>query len=597
MDVYFRPARGTLMESFIKPNNKNIKSQKNKTGQEQYTTTIGKKEDMIKPNDRKVRDDVYKVIVGEGTEKIERVKITDDIKLNKTNKVFDFKSAFRPTRTLSRSPTRKSGEITADVDLTGDEDENVFSDTSSAMGNMPKTDDSNKQKESETEKESKNVGGLNAALMAIDQILGMVKSSNDLVNNYLLKIAEGSSMVAQISSDMGVNLIKTRDLIKEAIISYKEEKSKQEEYTKREEKRTIQILESLDKIGKRQNILDTRNEITENLNKRKNVTPPEMEATIKRTRTTNKETRSKPMIRSIQIIKNSEGASSDSDWETVGTKRRKQPNEKIKNLNTGNNTTPYNDTNRKRSITTAVKRNEAIAISVNKEMTYAQATKKLKEKMGNNVEGVKRIRHTRTGDILIEFDRETDSTDFHNKVKSVMGEDAKVRRLVPKVTIEVLDIDPGADKDEIVECISISTGVEKDSIKCKNIRSSFAGTQTAIIEGPGGIGKLLIENRIKIGWVYCRVRLLPSIIRCFKCHNFGHLATRCAAVEGEAVVCRRCGENSHAMSECKAEKASCRLCAQKGIVGSELNHIAGSLRCRQYKEAISGAIRVNKIQS
>lgn len=569
------------MDRFTKTINKTIKTQKNKNGTEQMMTTTGMKEDLIRTKERKPQEEIYKTLMGGETDII---KIKEDSKPKTIDRVNEVKSVFRPSRTLSRSPMRKSYDTLADIDLTGDEEENVFSDTIEKIQKNTKID-SNEEIYNKTENMS--LSGIDTTLMAIDQILSMLKKSNELVNNYLQKMTEGNSIAKTISTEMGEDLAKTRKLIKEAIKTYREEKTQHIENIKLEETKTRQLMENINKIEKRQKLVETRNEEIRNINKRKTVTPPEIEMTTKKTRTTNKEFRNKPTIRNIQILRNSEGASSESEWETIRPRRRKQEmenrNEQDRNeINTGDKTTK----NRKKS-SSVIKRNEAITISVTKEQTYAEATKKLKEKMGNDVKGIKRIRNTRTGDILIEFEKETDSTEFHNKAKMIMGDDTIIRRLVPKITIEILDIDPGADKDEILDSITQETGIIKENLTCKNIRKSYMGTQAAIIEGPNDIGNLLKENKIKIGWVYCRVRQLPNIIRCYKCHNFGHVASKCAVVKGDTVICRRCGDNTHTMTECKAEKAKCILCTEKGFTGMEINHIAGSLRCNQYKRLLA----------
>lgn len=239
MDTTSDHSRGTLMDNVIKTNNKNTKTQKNKT------------EDMTRYKDRKMQEDAYKGSAVDESKKLDRFKLPNETELIKINKASEIKSVFRPSRTLSRSPARKSGETTADVDLTGDEDDNVFKDKPENKGKTITAMINKAQKEYEIKKDCSNLGSLNITLLAIDQILGMVKNSNELVNNYLKKATESNSMVTQISTEMGENLTKTRKLIMEAISTYKKEKIQQEEYKKTEENKTTQIIESLSKIENR----------------------------------------------------------------------------------------------------------------------------------------------------------------------------------------------------------------------------------------------------------------------------------------------------------------------------------------------------------
>lgn len=76
-------------------------------------------------------------------------------------------------------------------------------------------------------------------------------------------------------------------------------------------------------------------------------------------------------------------------------------------------------------------------------------------------------------------------------------------------------------------------------------------------------------------------RVLPTVTRCYKCHDIGHVAARCPVVESGREICRRCGSMDHKMQECSNEPR-CTLCIKvnKGTV----RHVTGSLACPVARE-------------
>ncbi|XP_046145670.1 golgin subfamily A member 6-like protein 22 [Osmia bicornis bicornis] len=564
--------------------NQKTNKQKTQTGLETKDTKIGKDKETNRNMDQYITEETYWISTENELRK-KQVGSNEKPKWNEKGQS-DPSQIFRPMRTLSRSPVRISQDIAmTDVDLTGDEEENVFIEEENSNKGQPEI-----ERESEGiggSRQKSKLGGVDTTLMGIEQILRMLKVQNDIVLNYLERVKNANPTALKSSREMSKDLNNARDLIMIAAQVYREEKDKQAERERVEDDKTKWIMENMNNINKRIEKLGERDEKINNIQKRKNITPPELESRTKKTRVQNKEGRALPTIKRVEIIRNGEGASSDSEWETIKTKRRKEENkDRRKSTNTGDEEKKY-----KQRTMTSVKKNEAITISVNKERTYADVTKELRQGMGADVKGVKRIRQTRTGDILVEFENQTDSTEFHEKAKAVMGDRAAIRRLKPKATIEIQDIDPAVDKLELLESIAREGKVKVEDLICKNLRRAYMGTQAAIVEGPGELMSNIKDNKVKIGWVYCRVRQLPTVMRCFKCHNLGHVAARCAVVPEGTTICRRCGGNGHTMSECKSEKARCIICAAKGGKETELNHIAGSLKCALYKEAVVGKSR------
>lgn len=106
--------------------------------------------------------------------------------------------------------------------------------------------------------------------------------------------------------------------------------------------------------------------------------------------------------------------------------------------------------------------------------------------------------------------------------------------------MEISDIDPSVDNEEVVRIITEHLKVEDTELKIRSLRVTASGTKLAILKMPITVAKNIHETpRIKIGWTVCRLRILPKLIRCFNCHGFGHMAGNAPP----ATLLRVCAEN------------------------------------------------------
>lgn len=94
--------------------------------------------------------------------------------------------------------------------------------------------------------------------------------------------------------------------------------------------------------------------------------------------------------------------------------------------------------------------------------------------------------------------------------------------------------------------------------------------------------KLDRVGHIRIGWVNCRVRLKVRIVRCYRCHGYGHIAAECKANDRRD-LCWKCGREGHKAAQCP-NAPKCYLCAEIDD-GNSVDHIPGSARCTAYAKA------------
>lgn len=239
------------------------------------------------------------------------------------------------------------------------------------------------------------------------------------------------------------------------------------------------------------------------------------------------------------------------------------------------------------------KKSRSVAIVIAKEgSSYADIVRmvrgdpKLKE-FGDNVA---RIRRTFKGEMLIELNKETGSSDsrkYCDVMKNVLGDQANVRAIKNEVSIECRELDEIATKEEICEALCKQFNIDNlDVSAVKSLRSTYGSTKSATINLPVDIANRLVEaGKVKIGWSVCKLRFLTQPRRCFKCFDFGHIARVCKNID-RSDLCRRCGVKGHFAKLCD-KTASCMLCSVDTNQPSD--HVTGSGRCPFFRKALIAA--------
>lgn len=229
-----------------------------------------------------------------------------------------------------------------------------------------------------------------------------------------------------------------------------------------------------------------------------------------------------------------------------------------------------------------------ITIKTNSKLSFAEAMQKIKRQTCLQEVEVTAARKTAAGFLLLQFGKgtETEKVDeIKNKIAKAMGEEISVIQTTKKLVIQVSDIDPVTDMAEVEE--KVAQELPGEEIKILPLKAGFGGMQRTIVtvNDTPKARQLVDKGRLKIGFVSCRIKVMPTATRCYRCHNLGHTAARCTLDKGIKEICRKCGEKDHTINEC-TNKARCLICVNNGFPDNQVGHVAASIGCpsvRLYK--------------
>ena len=195
---------------------------------------------------------------------------------------------------------------------------------------------------------------------------------------------------------------------------------------------------------------------------------------------------------------------------------------------------------------------EAVLIKPTEGVSYAAISKDLKkhvksDELGVTVHG---IRETRSKDLLVELKCSKEGRGrLDTALKEVIGASGTVRHLIPRIVVEIVDIEPSIEAEDVENAVrGFFYHASELELKVSLTKRPYRGDRKAylLLEEVRAL-KLLKATHIKIGWVSCRVRQKMKINRCYRCLGFGHMAGNCRAPD-RSRSCWRCGEEGHATS-------------------------------------------------
>ncbi|KAI8116712.1 putative 50 kDa protein in type I retrotransposable element R1DM [Lucilia cuprina] len=148
-----------------------------------------------------------------------------------------------------------------------------------------------------------------------------------------------------------------------------------------------------------------------------------------------------------------------------------------------------------------------------------------------------------------------ETTDLSELIGKSLEGRAELRTKISETLIECKDLDEITTKADICAALmgQLNAPALEESV-IKNIRKAYGGTQTAKISLPDALAQKALEmGKLKIGWSVCRVREPIVLQRCFRCLEFGHIASRCKNSSDRSKLCRKCGEANHIAKDCTSE--------------------------------------------
>lgn len=233
-------------------------------------------------------------------------------------------------------------------------------------------------------------------------------------------------------------------------------------------------------------------------------------------------------------------------------------------------------------------RPDALIIAKTSEGSYADILRKVKSdpKLQELGENVALIRRTRTGQLLIELSKssESKSEEYQGLVKEALGEDATVRSLTQETILECRYIDEVSNVSDVYLALKKEFGDKFIQESCvKNMRKAYGDTQTAIISLPTSTANEILKvGKVKIGWTVCPIRAKVQPKSCFRCLEYGHMKHECTGID-RSKVCMKCGTEGHIAKLC-IKPPNCYVCQTDKSLHTD--HAARSFKCPKYRLAL-----------
>jgi len=210
--------------------------------------------------------------------------------------------------------------------------------------------------------------------------------------------------------------------------------------------------------------------------------------------------------------------------------------------------------------------------------------------------GINSLETLRNGKVLIEAGNKEDIEILTNDIHEKCGDK-------PEVIVQTEESQDGnlqRSKDTSTQNVEKTTlaqnpefNLNKGDINAKFLYVTKRHTRNLVIEVSAQTRRMLIQKKIKLGWIICGLGDYLVTNRCFKCSKFNHRSRECRGT----VTCPRCAGN-RALKDCSAspEDYKCINCHTFNTHHKDAkvcdNHSALDRNCHSL-QAVLGKYRQN----
>lgn len=217
---------------------------------------------------------------------------------------------------------------------------------------------------------------------------------------------------------------------------------------------------------------------------------------------------------------------------------------------------------------------------------------------------VENIKEGKEGAVIINCNNSSTKDKIKEKVENEMGNHYNVTEGTqknPKIIIRGVEEEfiEGTD-DFIIDSIKEQNELETEESTKIQVYSKYKQKDkvnkgnVVLTVSPGLKNKICQIGKINIGWRRCVAHEFFTIIRCFKCARYGHIAGKCE----NNVTCYNCA-GQHQTTDCKANYFKCINCVEtnnKFKKSLDVNHAVNDSECACYKRILDMEARKTKIK-
>jgi len=167
--------------------------------------------------------------------------------------------------------------------------------------------------------------------------------------------------------------------------------------------------------------------------------------------------------------------------------------------------------------------------------------------------GIRAFKSLKNGNVLIEADSKEEIDLLNSQIHDKCGDQLEIniqKRRNPRLIIyNVPDAVTPENAEDIIIAQNPDLKLQEGDIQTKFTFKTKRKTRNLVIEVNPQTRRQLLQNKLKLEWMICKVDDYISVNRCFKCSGYNHRHTECRSEE----ACPLCA-GKHKLKECTASK-------------------------------------------